>query len=267
MRTEFAPLLSSSGDQVIEAYMPHDHWLLADHAVRGHRVLPGVACFDFAIAAVTHGHPGFSVNAFEDCVWVRPAISAADGLHLHIRLIRESDVRFRYEIRDEDGMLSSGWMTSDPMISGPWPAAAAVWRQVTEESVLRFNRRSVYEAFAGMGIDYGPRFRRIHYADIHENRAVALLSDNDAVPLSLCNLLDCSFQSGMAISIGKDSASLMPFSLGMLVFHTPIDFRESHTFYAVTEKTTPYRTSIAIHDVLGAPLVSVIDLGVKPSRL
>jgi Polyketide synthase dehydratase len=264
---EFAPLLLDNGDQIFEAVLPRDHWLFADHVVRGHRVLPGVAYFDLAITAIMRRYPHLQVRAFEDCLWIRPAVSTVDGLRLHIRLTRESDVRCRYEISDEGGILSSGWATSAPMIAEPWPAAKTIWRHVTEESVLRFNRRTVYEAFAGMGIDYGPRFRRIHFADIHDNLAVALLSDNDAVPFSLCNLLDCSFQSGMAISIGTETASLMPFSLGMMVFHAPIDFQASHAFHVVTEKTTPYRTSIGIHDENGAPLVSVLDLGVKPSRL
>lgn len=267
MNTQFAPLLREIGDREFQAAVPDNHPLLADHVVRGRRVLPGVACFDFAMAAIAARFPEFAVRAFEDCVWFRPVVDAGGGARLRIVLTMESATRCRFEIADEGGPTASGWASTVPTIPAPWPAAAGIWRRVTEESVRRINRRTVYEAFSGMGIDYGRHFRRIHYADIHENRAVALLTDNDAEAMGFCNLLDCSFQSGMAISIGTETASLMPFSLGTIVFHAPIDFGASRSFYAVTEKTTPFRTSIGIHDEHGAPLASVLDLGVKPSRL
>lgn len=268
MKLDLLPRLRPDDDHLSYALdLPADHALLADHHVRGHPVLPGVACFDAALSAMRLAFPGRPVRAFEDWAWLRPAVCDGATLRLRVMLREESADRVAFEMSGDDGVLARGSLASVPIAPEPWKAAAGIWRDVAETSTRRLNRRQVYAAFAGMGIDYGPHFRRIHYADIEANHAVALLSDNDAVRISLCGLLDCAFQSGMAISIGQETASLMPFSLGSLAWHMPIEDIASHSFYVVTEKASPYRTQIGIHDEDGVPVASVMDLGVKPSRL
>lgn len=247
--------------------LPLHHPCLADHIVRGKLVLPGVTYLELALAVAQRQYPRLPVVAFEDCVWLRPVVGEHDSVRVRVRLQAHADARIRFDFLDEVGSICSGWMSGGASGPGPWQQAADIWQRVTGESVRRYNRRQIYAEFSNMGIDYGRYFRRINYVDVHENQAVALLSNNDAVALSFSNLLDGAFQSGMAISIGTEAGSLMPFSLGMLVLHQPIDFKRTDSCFAVTEKSTKFRTNIAIHSEEGAPLVSVFDLGVKPSRL
>jgi hypothetical protein len=265
---ELSSLLRRLDDSLVcELELREDHYLLADHRVRGHRVLPGVACFDLALSAMALCFPRINVRAFEDCVWIRPAVCADETLRLRIRVTEEPNGSFGFETMDDAGSLARGVLKSAETFASPWSTAATVWRQVTESSTTRLNRARIYDAFSTMGIDYGPHFRRIHYADIVKNRAVALLSNNDAARIELCNMLDCAFQSGMVISINEETESLMPFSLGALLIHVPIATLDSHSFYVVTEKVTQFRTNIGIYDENGASVASILDLGVKPSRL
>jgi hypothetical protein len=59
----------------------------------------------------------------------------------------------------------------------------------------------------------------------------------------------------------------MPFSLGSLTFHAAIDYRKAGSFLVATEKSTPFRTNMGLYNEEDQLLISVIDLGVKPSRL
>lgn len=247
--------------------IPLSHPSLNDHIVRGQQVLPGVVYLDLAIAAVRLRMPDFQATAFEDCVWIRPFVGHSDPVRFRIVLESETNTRIRFEMLDDSQSYAHGWIVSKPAISDIWSAGERIWNRVTENSVQRFSRRRIYEEFSKMGIDYGTFFRRICYADIHENQSVALLSNNDGTQISFSNMLDCAFQSGMAISIGTERGSLMPFSLGALIVHEPIQFVNSHSFVVVTEKSTQFRTNITIFSDEGTPLVSVFDLGVKPSRL
>jgi hypothetical protein len=61
--------------------------------------------------------------------------------------------------------------------------------------------------------------------------------------------------------------SLMPFSLGAMIAHEPLDFAGEPSFCVASEKCTPYRTMIGVYGSDGRPLLSVWDLGVRPSRL
>jgi hypothetical protein len=142
--------------------------------------------------------------------------------------------------------------------------AAAIRRQVAGGAVRRLEGSRIYEAFSAMGINYGPYFRRIRQVDILGQCSVARLSGGHEADLSFTNLLDCAFQSGMAIAIGSETGSLMPFSLGSMVFHDDLSLTSGTTWGVATEKFNRFRSSLVVFDAEGRPVLSVMDLGVKP---
>jgi hypothetical protein len=254
-------------DDGFDAAIPSSHPCLADHVVRGHRVLPGVVHLDLALGAAHLKYPGFRAIGFEDCTWTKPLLAPGDGVRAHVALEPAASGRVRFAVRDLEATFASGWIASQPAIPGPWEGGAEIRRRATQGSWRRIAREDVYRAFSELGIDYGPFFRRIERVDIEANHAFARLVGDGGVDIELSNLLDCASQSSIAISIGMDVGSLMPFSLGAMIAHEPLDFGGEPSFCVASEKSTPYRTMIGIYGADGRPLLSVWDLGVRPSRL
>lgn len=241
------------------------HPYFFEHCVRGRKVLPGVAYLDIVAQAVRQMYPDFIIKAFEDGLWLRPIVCHEVACTLNILLSKEPQgIAFKVMVDSE--LCGAGLVKSNRSNVGQHLSFEQA-DDITNHAVRRISRSEVYQAFAEMGIDYGRYFRRINYVDVHENKSVSLLSNNDGVQLSFVNLLDAAFQSGMAISIGEHQESLMPFSLGAIHFHGETDITQHHSYYVITEKKSAFRTNITICDDRYQTLLSVHDLGVKPSLL
>lgn len=246
-------LLSTAEPDTVRAVLDPEHIHLREHVVRGRHVLPGVVSLDLALRGAAERHA--DVAGIADVTWLRPVFD--DELVL---TFRGAD----YTATNRGVPCGGGTF----LLGTPDRAPAvplAVRDRICEHSRSHFTRREVYDEFANMGIDYGPYFRRIGYVQRHEQLSLAWLSNNDGIQLDLVNLLDCSFQAGMAISIGEHRDSLMPLALGQMVFHAPV--RAVGSVYVLTVKHSAFRTSFTVYDEDYQPLISVFDLGVKPATL
>jgi hypothetical protein len=253
-------------EAAFEVAIPSSHPALKDHVVVGRRILPGVAHLDLAAAAARMAWPAFRITGMADCLWTHPLEASHDHIRIRIALrSAEEGARIHFEIHDEDHSYAQGWILSLPIpLEAPTALAAAIRRQVAGGAVRRLEGSRIYEAFSAMGINYGPYFRRIRQVDILGQCSVARLSGGHEADLSFTNLLDCAFQSGMAIAIGSETGSLMPFSLGSMVFHDDLSLTSGTTWGVATEKFNRFRSSLVVFDAEGRPVLSVMDLGVKP---
>lgn len=246
--------------------IPADHVYFSDHRVRGNKVLPGVVYLEIALEAVQRCFPTQSFTALDDCCWIRPIVCDTKQVSLEIALTISGE-QVKFDLTRGDTMYSFGYLRAQSGMTKKIAVPLAKKEIVLNRSVRRINREDTYRAFSDMGIDYGHYFRRINYVDIYDNLACSLLSNNDGVAIGLANLLDCSLQSGMAILIGEHQDSLMPFSLGSMKLHRDINFDHLHSYYVLTQKNSPFRTNICICNDAYQPLISIFDLGVKPSQL
>lgn len=259
-----ARLLELPEPDAVRAVIDPNHTWFRQHLVRGRRILPGIVCLELALQGVTRSQPGARVYGIADAAWLRP-ISGDEPLDdLVLRFRADADRRtVHYAVGNRGTHCSMGALLLERQDRPP-AVPLAVRDEICENTRDHFTRREVYDQFARMGIDYGGYFRRITYVQRCGQRSLAWLSGNDGTQMDLVNLLDCSFQVGMAISIGEHRDSLMPYSLGCLVFHAPLRF-PLHSAFVLTEKHSPFRTSFTVFDENYAPLVSVFDLGVKPA--
>ena len=261
--TNFAVLDDLSGAQVV---LSAEHPYFSHHKVVGHKVLPGVVYLELAMQAAKLLYPTFNIDSLEDSVWMQPIVCVAESVTLKVLLCVDG-FNLKYQLCDDDKVYAHGTLCQRSSVNGPPSVGLDAREQVAQNSLRRISRRQSYQAFSDMGIDYGRYFQRINYVDIHHNQAIALLSDNDGSIITLANLLDCSFQSGMAISIGEHQDALMPFSLGILKFHQSPERLNKHSYYVLTRKDSPFRTNITIFDEEYQPMISVYDLGVKATLL
>ncbi|MFD9737606.1 polyketide synthase dehydratase domain-containing protein [Umezawaea sp. NPDC059074] len=248
----------------VRAAVDPDHPWFLEHVVLGRRILPGVVWLDLAFRGVELARPGVRAHGVVDGVWLRP-VMGDEPLDLVLRFTFAPDGRtVKYTVDNRGLRCGQGTLLLDRRESAP-AVSTAVRDRVAEDSRTHFTRREIYTEFAAMGIDYGTHFRRISYVQRHGQASLALLTGNDGTRVDLVNLLDCSFQAGMAISIGEHRDSLMPFSLGLMVAHRWPEFPLASAF-VLTEKHSPFRTSCTVFDEDYTPLLSVFDLGVKPAR-
>lgn len=246
-----------------------DHPYFSHHRLRGWKVLPGVVYLELALSAVARQQPNFKTGFVDEVVWLRPVLANTLETEIDVQLspINPTRVEFRIEHKGEfcgSGVLNAG-VASGYVDNLATPLC--VRSQVGAATCDHFARSEVYAAFADMGIVYGPYFQRISYVQRFSNKALSWLSNYDGVFLGWASLLDCAFQVGMAISIGERRESLMPYSLGQLTLHQALPDHALGGAFVLTEKLSPFRTNITIFDEAYTPLLSVFDLGVKPSHL
>ena len=246
--------------------IPEEHPYFSEHIVRGKKVLPGVAYLDVVSHAVSKLFAEFPICSFEDVVWLRPIVCDKAFCEFNV-LLSVSNEGILFEIMLDEALCGNGLVRKQLLQSVTACLSSEQAYRIINQSTHRITRLDVYAAFSKMGIHYGQYFQRINYVDIYQNQAVSLLSNHDGVQLGFVNLLDCAFQSGMAISIGEHTESLMPFSFGLLHYHQLSGVLNKHTYYVITEKKSSFRTNITICDDQYTTLLSVYDLGVKPSLL
>ncbi|MBU6955048.1 polyketide synthase dehydratase domain-containing protein [Hahella sp. HN01] len=246
-----------------------DHPYFSHHRVRGWKVLPGVVYLELALSAVARARPDFTTGFVDEVVWLRPVLANTPETEIDVQLASISPTRIEFRI-EHGGEMCGGGVLNAQAVSGradPLATPLCVRSQVGAETRDHFPRSEVYAAFADMGIVYGPYFQRISYVQRLSNKALSWLSNYDGVFLGWASLLDCAFQAGMAISIGERRESLMPYSLGRLTLHRALPDQALGSAFVLTEKLSPFRTNLTIFDETYTPLLSVFDLGVKPSHL
>ena len=261
MTTTQAELLPATEPGMVRAVLDPGHTYLREHRVQGRCVLPGVVWLELAVRAGQR--PRTTVAGIMDAAWLRPVHGDEPLDELALTLSDAAGDAVDYTVTNRGRLCGMGTLRYRDEDRAP-AVPLAVRDRICEHTRSHLTRSEIYTEFAAMGIDYGPYFRRITYVQRHEQTSLAWLSHNDGTRLDLVNLLDCSFQAGMAISIGEHRDSLMPYSMGHMAFHVPPRTPVTSAF-VLTVKHSPFRTSLTVYDEDYAPLISVYDLGVKPA--
>lgn len=251
-----------------------DHVYFTHHGVKDWRVLPGVVFIELMLTGYRRIAPQQSLNTLSDMVWLRPIMhqgSQTTTINLVFNEIagRHGQALIECQLCIDETVFAVAVLseTLSSTQSQQQPAVSlAVRDKITENTAEHLTRAQIYDEFAKMNIHYGPTFRRISYVQRRDNLALAWLTNNDGVALDWANLLDCAFQTGMAISIGSQQSSLMPYSLGQLILHPAFMLEQLGSAYVLTEKHSEFRTSLTIFDDCFQPMISVRDLGVKSAN-
>jgi polyketide synthase PksN len=227
--------ISSLFEQQYGSTFTGREFFLADHVVRGERVMPGVAYLEMARAAVAQaagitddGQRGIQLK---NVVWVRPIVVGDEGAQVRIGLFPENERRISYEIYSEAG-------------SGGGPVVYSNGRAVLSSSQGNRNRHAIeapaldlqglraecsqdifssaqcYEAFRSMGMEYGPGHRGLQ--EIHIGRGQALAEV--CLPACIANtredyvlhpsLMDSTLQASLGLMNGAvDGSPVVPFAL------------------------------------------------------
>ncbi|WP_255298559.1 SDR family NAD(P)-dependent oxidoreductase [Brevibacillus dissolubilis] len=217
-------------------------FFLADHVVRGQKILPGVAYLEMARTAVEKAtgaaEEDLSVIRLKDIVWIRPIIQTNQPVDVHIGLYAEDNGEISYEVYSESADADSGQVvhSQGSAVLGTRPDAHLTLdiRSLQAEcNQLTVTQEDIYKAFHSMELGYGPGFQGIEKLYIGEKQLLARIS----LPVSVRNtqdqyllhpsLMDSAFHTSVGFVLGAkegDGAEArlsLPFAMEQLEIFGP----------------------------------------------
>ncbi len=202
---------------------------LSDHRVHGQAVVPGVAYLQMVIDAAT---PLRSVGrvVLTDVMWVQPLV-VADTATLRVTLTpREEGYDFEVTSPAAAGTQahcrgSLAW-AGDPRHSSPVNVERVQAALMPVET--RGAGQSWYDAFAAVGLSYGPAYRTIQRLWGDETRSLAFVEADEASPQ-----LDAALQA--VAGVRRDAVEATPLPFAIAVFEPPTHLPRS--FFVSVVKT------------------------------
>lgn len=223
---------SNFSEQRFSSTFTGKEFFLADHIIKGQRILPGVAHLEMARAAVAQAAGIFPEDQagiyLKNMVWVRPIIVADDPVQVHIGLSLKDNGEIAYEIYSE-----SDNMRAEPVVYSQGSAVLTEAVKVPDLDIAKlrvecdsnhYAAHQCYEAFRTMGIDYGPGHQGIEMVYVGSGQILAKL----VLPFSIAatkdqyilhpSLMDSALQAAIGFVMDTDVAGFVgkasiPFAL------------------------------------------------------
>lgn len=217
---------SNLSEQRFSSIYTGEEFFLADHVVKGQRILPGVAHLELARAAVEQAAEVQGVPCtmkLKNAVWVRPIVVEGQPQHIHIRLLPEENGEISYEIYgnpDIAGEQSIVYSQGSAVLS-PAENQPAVDLQSLREQCQQshFSVDEVYDTYRMIGFEYGPAYRGMEKIYTAEHFVLARLSLHPSAldTFSQYNmhpgLMDSALQASSILTGAGDNQLTLPFAV------------------------------------------------------
>nr|ALD83703.1 tAT polyketide synthase [Sorangium cellulosum] len=256
---------------VFQAVLRADDPLLRDHRVNGKTILPGVGYLEMARAAAAELGDGPLEPA--GVIWLRPLVVEGGEKEVAV-VVRRHDDELRFEIQTRDGGAAPACTHCSGALRRRAPSGAAAPRVAIEAIRARcpepLGGPALYAAFEGIGIEYGPYYRRLEQVWTGDAVAVGRL----ALPAELAReldayvihptLMDAALQVIGALGAGQraPARAMLPFSVEAV----EISGRLPRQGYAVVERISADRYDVTVVDDEGQPCVRLADLALRPAK-
>ena len=234
-KSRIHPLLhkntSTLQEQRFRSTFTGEEFFLNDHLVQGTKLLPGVAYLEMAQKAIRMASEEFPKGSrnilLKNVVWSRPIAVRDKPQEINVGLFPEETGEVAYEIYssnqsvEEDFLLHSqglaNFISSEKMFS---LNLGELQKKFSQKSL---NPKECYEAFKGIGIEYGPAHQGLEKIYIGDNEVLAKLT----LPASVSetkneftlhpSLLDSALQAAIGIGLGEEAPQpSLPFGLERL---------------------------------------------------
>ncbi|ACS85231.1 SDR family NAD(P)-dependent oxidoreductase [Musicola paradisiaca] len=242
MRREIHPLVQqNTSDFSIQRYRSFftgHEFFLADHLVKGQKVLPGVAYLELARAAITDAVGQASRLMLENISWVRPMSVLDAGLNVAIELSPEGNDYVGFEIYSAESSVEGtgriihcrgqARVTSlpDDETSHATPATPSpvdIHALQAQCVTRRLDSAACYRAYTAMGILHGPAYQGVVSIDEGDSQAIARIelpacvADTRSQFFLHPSLMDSALQiaAGLLVDAGHPEFAL-PFALERL---------------------------------------------------
>ncbi|CAM2145834.1 Polyketide synthase PksN [Paraburkholderia tropica] len=225
---------SNLSEQRFSSIYTGEEFFLADHVVKGQRILPGVAHLEMARAAIEQAaevQNGQYRITLKNTVWVRPIVVGEQPVQVHIRLFPEEHGDITYEIYgnpeiagDKPIVYSQGGAELHPAADTPVIDLASLRKKCQQ---THFSVNEVYDTYKMIGFDYGPAYRGVEKIYTAEHFVLARLSLHPSVLDTIGQfsmhpgLMDSALQASSILTGAGDNRLTLPFAVQELeVFGT-----------------------------------------------
>ncbi len=220
---------SDFSEQRFSSTFTGQEFFLADHIVKGQRVLPGVAYLEMARAAVQQAAGALKEGnnqqiQFKNIVWSRPIVIEKHPVQVNIGLYPEDNGDIAYEIYSgsedinaEPIVYSRGSAVLSSGFEIPVLDLKALQTQCSQSSL---SSSECYEIYSEMGIDYGPGHQGIEKVYVGLGQVLAKLylpsvvSETRDQFILHPSLMDSALQASIGLIMGSSTPLLsLPFAL------------------------------------------------------
>ncbi len=218
--------ISDFSEQRFSSTFTGQEFFLADHIVKGHRVLPGVAYLEMVRAAVEQSMGGGQTLPIRlrNVVWSRPITVGNHPVEVKIGLCPEDNGNIGYEIYSDSKDIniepivhSQGNIVLSSTFKVPTLDLKFLRAHCSQSSL---SSSQCYEAYRTIGINYGPSHQGVEKIYVGPDQVLAKLS----LPASVFatqnqfilhpSLLDSALQASISLLMGSDELKLcLPFAL------------------------------------------------------
>ena len=258
-------------------------FFLADHGIKGRRILPGMVFLEMARAAVEAAAGVFTTGGtglcLQNIVWTEPVVAGDGPVPVHIGLFPEENGRIAYEIYTTPNQNEMDYHgpTGDEADRVILNQGSAVWAPVGTVPVGEMSHTGLtsiqaqcgrtilssaelYEAFKMMNVDYGPGYQGIETVYTGQDQALAKI----VLPAAVSNTqAEFSLHPSMMDSVLQATARLIMNSNNLKPV-SPVALQELEilrrspsTMWAVIRNTGgmaasgPWRLDIDLYDETG----------------
>lgn len=217
---------SNLSEQRFSSIYTGEEFFLADHVVKGQRILPGVAHLELARAAVEQAAELQDVPCtmkLKNAVWVRPIVVEDKPQQVHIRLLPEENGEISYEIYgnpdtagEQSIVYSQGSAVLNPAENLPVVDLQSLREQCQES---HFSVNEVYDTYQMIGFEYGPAYRGVEKIYTAEHFVLARLSLHPSALDTLSQykmhpgLMDSALQASSILTGAGDNQLTLPFAV------------------------------------------------------
>ncbi|AOY76261.1 SDR family NAD(P)-dependent oxidoreductase [Clostridium formicaceticum] len=217
---------SDLSEQRFSSTFTGQEFFLADHRVKGQRVLPGVAYLEMARAAVEQASGILEKYQtriqLKNMVWSRP-ITVEETAKIHIGLYPEEGGEIAYEIYSQEEknstepvIYSQGIALLSSVVEAPTLDLSNIQAQCNQNIL---SSHQCYEAFKSIGIEYGDGHRGIEQIHVGSNQVLAKLRLPSCVADTLeeymlhPSLLDSALQASIGLIMLREDKNPLKLSL------------------------------------------------------
>ena len=251
---------------------PRGHWVLDEHRVNdGLAILPGTACLELAVAAITDCEDAGTVE-IRDVYFLSPVMVPDDSVKdVHTTLAaKDGGFDFTIESRDASGkrnVHAKGWIGRTADENPRKHDVGDIEDACTQEGSMDFAKIDVPALQAGIAHRYGPRWHTLQWVKAGKGQGLARLKLSEAFRPDLSDYL---VHPGL-LDIGTSFLSMMdpaleglPFSYKRLLVRGPLTGDlYSHVRLKETKTGMPC-FDITIMDEDGVELVAIDAYNLRP---
>ncbi|MGZ8219747.1 beta-ketoacyl synthase N-terminal-like domain-containing protein, partial [Methylomagnum sp.] len=236
---------------------------LRNHVLAGHKVLPGVVSLEMARAAIQRAVPGGQGFVLHDVAWMRPFLVADRPQDAALRLTRENEGQWRFEVLGDTG--GPGTVTAHVRGKVRLGGDGSVPEKLDLEAIRRrcpdlLSAGDFYAQYERAGLSFGPAMRAVAEVRCNAGEALATLVLPDNLRAELPDwgfhpaLTDAALQTVMALAgrqTREQGRGYLPFGLAQASLLAPLE-AECHAYASAAPSAVPNTDTLTFNILIAA---------------